>query len=130
MRLYDHAPTTCGAGMVNAFSAVKAALNPIAAVKIPAGFTTGSATFDAGGSAAACGATIASYAWSSTGAVHIVSGGATSAAVNVTSTGTGTLTLVVTDSAGNTDTATVNFTANGASDGGARRRGSTAASRA
>ena len=35
--------TTCGAGMVNAFSAVKAALNPIAAVKIPTGFTSGSA---------------------------------------------------------------------------------------
>jgi serine protease len=104
---------TCGAGMVNALSAVKAALNPIAAVKIPTGFTTGSATFDAGGSAAACGATIASYAWTRTGAVHIASG-ATSSAVNVMSTGTGTLWLVVTDSAGNTDTAVVNFRASGA----------------
>lgn len=105
--------TTCGAGMVNAFSAVKAALNPIAAVKLPVSFTTGSAALDAGGSAAACGATVVSYAWSSTGAVHIVSGPA-SAAVNVTSTGTGTLTLVVTDSRGNTDTAIVNFTPSGA----------------
>ncbi len=102
--------------MVNAFNAVKAALNPIAAVKIPAGFTAGSATFDAGGSAAACGAvsnaTIASYAWTATGAVQIVSGQANSA-VNVMSTGTGSLTLVVTDSAGNTDSAVVNFTATG-----------------
>ena len=106
--------TTCGAGMVNAFSAVKMALNPISAVKIPAGFSTGSTTLDAGGSAAACGATIASYAWSlPTGAVHIVSGQNTST-VNVTSTGTGSLTLVVTDSAGNTDSAIVNFTATGA----------------
>ena len=105
--------TTCGAGMVNAFSAVKMALNPISAVKIPVGFTTGSATFDAGGSAAACGATIASYAWTSTGAVHIVSGQANSA-VNIMSSGTGTLTLVVTDSAGNTDSTIVNFTAAGA----------------
>ena len=105
--------STCGAGMVNAFKAVKAALNPIGAVKIPAGFTTGSTTIDAGGSAAACGATIASYAWTATGAVQIVSGQANSA-VNVMSTGTGSLTLVVTDSAGNTDSAVVNFTAGGA----------------
>jgi serine protease len=105
---------TCGAGMVNAFSAVKAALNPIAAVKIPKGFTTGSATFDAGGSAAACGATIVTYAWTGAGAVHIV-GGAAGSAVDIMSTGTGTLSLVVTDSAGNTDSAVLNFRPNGAS---------------
>ena len=104
---------TCGAGMVNAFSAVKAALNPIAAVKVPANFT-GSATFDAGGSAAACGATVASYAWSKTGAVTINSG-ATAAQANVTATGAGTLKVVVTDSAGNTDTAVVTLTATSAS---------------
>jgi serine protease len=105
--------TTCGAGMANAFSAVKAALNPIAAVKIPPGFTSGSGTFDAGGSAPACNATIASYAWSSTPAIHIVSG-ATSAAVSVMTTGAGTLTLVVTDSSGNKDTAIVTFSASSA----------------
>ena len=104
---------TCGAGMVNAFSAVQAALNPIAAVSIPAGFMGGSVTLDAGGSAAACGATIKSYLWTPTGAVTIV-GSATSSTVNVMSSGAGTLTLKVTDSAGNTDTAVVNFTANGA----------------
>jgi serine protease len=101
--------TTCGAGMVNALKAVKAALNPIAAVKIPAGFTSGSGTFDGGGSAPACGVTIASYAWTSTPAIHIVSGGSSSA-VNIMATGAGTLTLVVTDSAGNKDTAVVTFT--------------------
>jgi serine protease len=106
--------STCGAGMVNALSAVKAALNPIAAIKFPAGFTTGSATIDAAGSAPACGATIASYAWTANAGVHIVSGAASSA-VNVTVTGAGTLTLVVKDSAGNSDTAVVNFTANKAS---------------
>jgi serine protease len=105
--------TTCGAGMVNAFSAVKAALNPIAAVKIPTGFTSGSGSFNAGGSAPACGATIASYAWTGTAAIHIVSG-ATNSVVNVMATGAGTLTLVVTDSAGNQDTATVTFTASSA----------------
>ena len=112
---------TCGAGMVNALSAVKAALNPIAAVKIPAGFTTGGATLDASGSVAACGPSggpspsIASYAWSASGAVHIVSA-ANSATVSVTSTGAGTLTLVVTDSASpaKTDTATISFSASGA----------------
>jgi serine protease len=108
------APTTCGAGMVNALSAVKAALNPIAAVKMPTGFTSGSGTFDGGGSAAACGATISSYSWTSTPAIHIVSGGGSSA-VDVMATGAGTLTLVVTDSSGNKDTAIVTFTATGAS---------------
>jgi serine protease len=112
--------STCGAGMVNAFSAVKAALNPITAIKIPAGFIGGAATFDAGGSAPACGPTgaapptIVSYAWSKTGAV-IINSGATSPQVNVTSSGAGTLILVVTDSAGNSDTAVVTFTAGGAS---------------
>jgi serine protease len=107
-------PGQCGAGMVNAFSAVKAALNPIAAVKIPAGYTAGPATFDAGGSVAACQASIVSYAWTKTGAVTINSG-PTSAQANVSSAGVGTLKLVVTDSAGNTDTAIVNFNVNGAS---------------
>jgi serine protease len=123
--------STCGAGMINAFSAVKAALNPIAAVKIPAGFIGGNGTFDAGGSAAACGATganpptIASYNWSKSGAV-IINSGATSAQVNATSSGTGTLSLVVTDSAGNTDTAVVNFTAGGASTAAPRSAGTSA----
>jgi serine protease len=105
--------TTCGAGMVNAFSAVKAALKPIAAVKIPAGSIGANAIFDAGGSSAACGATIAGYAWSKTGAVSI-NAGATSAQVNITASGTGTLKVVVTDSAGNTDTAVITIAASSA----------------
>jgi serine protease len=117
--------TTCGAGMVNAFSAVKAALNPIAAVKIPAGFTSGSGSFDAGGSAPACGATIASYAWTSSPAINIVSG-ATSSAVNVMATGAGTLTLVVTDSSGHNDTASVTFTASSATTAAPAAAGSAA----
>ena len=117
--------TTCGAGMVNAFKAVKAALNPIAAVKIPAGFTSGSGSFDAGGSAPACGATFASYAWSSTAAIHIVSG-ATGSVVNVMASGAGTLTLVVTDSSGNQDTAIVTFTASSATTAAPATAGSAA----
>ncbi len=105
----------CGAGMVNALSAVTAALRPIAAVAIPPGYTTGNVTLDASGSAAACGATIASYAWSPpVGAVQIVSG-ANAAQVNVTSSGLGNFTLTVTDSAGKTDTAVITFTSPGAS---------------
>jgi serine protease len=107
--------TQCGAGMVNAFSAVKAALNPIAAVKIPAGLTAGSATFDGSQSAAACNQTVAGYAWTVTGGVTIA-GAANGATVSVNwNGGTGTLTLIVTDAAGNTDAAVVNFAAGGAS---------------
>ena len=102
----------CGAGMVNAFSAVKAALNPIAAIKLPAtlGLNT-AATYDASGSAVAC--TVAgalSYLWSASGAVSIISGGST-AQPTVKWSGAGSLSVRVTDTAGNYDTATVNFTA-------------------
>jgi serine protease len=105
----------CGAGMVNALSAVKAALNPIATVVVPATIAAGgNAVLDAGGSAAACNLTIASYSWVASGGVTIQSG-AKAAQVTVTSTGSaGTLTLTVTDSAGSTDTAIVTFTSNGA----------------
>jgi serine protease len=99
----------CGSGMVNALSAVNAALNPIGAIS-----ATGITVFDAGGSVAACNQTIASYSWSVTGGVSITTGGATSQ-VTVASTGSaGTLTLTVTDAAGHLDnSATVSFTAAG-----------------
>jgi len=100
----------CGSGMVNALSAVNAALDPIGVIT-----ATGNTMFDASGSVAACNLTIASYAWSATGGVSITSGGAT-AQVTVASTGSaGTLTLTVKDSAGHVDnTATVAFSATGA----------------
>jgi len=102
-------PGQCGAGMVNALSAVNAALNPIAAIN-----TDAVNTFDAGASAAACNQTIASYAWTATGGVTIV-GSATAPKVTVTTTGAaGTLTLAVTDAAGHTDnSASVSFSAAG-----------------
>jgi serine protease len=102
-------PGQCGAGMVNALSAVKAALNPIAAIS-----ATGNTVFDASGSVAACNLTIASYLWTVSGGLTIQSGGA-SAQVTVASTGSaGTLMLTVTDSAGHMDsTASVSFTASG-----------------
>jgi serine protease len=95
----------CGAGMVNALSAVTAALEPIGVIT-----ATGNTMFDASASVAACKQTIASYAWSASGGVSITSGAA-AAKVTVASTGSvGTLTLSVTDSAGHQDkTATVSF---------------------
>ncbi len=118
----------CGAGMVNALSAVKAALNPIAAVVVPATIAAGrNAVFDAGGSAAACNLTIASYSWVASGGVTIQSG-AKAAQVTVTSTGSaGTLTLTVIDSAGSTDTAIVTFTSNGATTAAPSSAGTAAA---
>ena len=102
-------PGQCGAGMVNALSAVTAALNPISAITADAGNT-----FDAGASVAACNQTIASYKWTTTGGVAIA-GSATAAKVTVTITGAGTLALAVTDAAGHTDnSASVSFSAAGA----------------
>jgi len=95
----------CGTGMVNALSAVNAALNPIAAVSFPASYTANSSViFNASASAAACNRSIQSYAWTASGGLTILSG-ATSAQVTVT--GSGTLRLTVTDSQGGTDVATV-----------------------
>jgi serine protease len=112
----------CGAGMVNALSAVKAAQKPIAAVVVPATVAVGSpAVFDASGSVAACNVSVtpnvplsvASYMWTASG-VNI-QGPANAAQVTVVPSGmAGTLTLTVTDSAANTDTATVTFAATGA----------------
>jgi serine protease len=99
----------CGSGMVNAFNAVSAALNPIGAIS-----ATGNTMFDASPSVAACNLTIASYTWSASGGISITAGGATPV-VTVASTGAaGNLTLTLKDSAGHVDsTATVSFTAAG-----------------
>jgi hypothetical protein len=95
----------CGAGMVNALGAVNAALAPIAAVSFPSSYTANTnVVFDGSGSAASCNRTIASYSWSTSGSLTIVSGGNTK---QVTVMGTGTLTLLVTDSVGATDTAQI-----------------------
>jgi serine protease len=112
----------CGAGMVNALSAVKAAQKPIAAVVVPATVTVGSpAVFDASGSVAACNVnvtpnvplSVASYLWTASGVT--IQGPNNAPQVTVDWTGAaGTLTLKVTDSAANTDTATVTFTSTGA----------------
>jgi serine protease len=116
--------TQCGAGMINALNAVKAAQRPIAAVALPATLTAGSpAVFDGSGSAAACNVTVTpnvplgavSYMWTESGAGVTIQGNTSAAQVTVLWNGTaGTLTLTVTDSASNTDQATVTFTSTGA----------------
>jgi serine protease len=109
----------CGAGMVNALSAVKAAQRPIGVIAIPKSVAPG-AVFDASGSVAACNGSatapaplsIASYAWTASPSSLIVSG-ANNSRVTV-NPAAGTLTLTVTDSAGNIDTETVTLTADSA----------------
>jgi serine protease len=119
-------PGQCGAGMVNAQRAVQAALDPIAAVAIPANVAPGTLVFNGAGSAAACDQTIASFAWSATGGV-VIESGAAAAQVQVSWNGSaGTLQLVVTDSSGNSDTATVNFSSSGASTAAVAEAGSSA----
>jgi len=104
----------CGAGMVNALAAVKAAQRPIAAVAVPANGGVGnSVVLNAAGSAASCGRTIVSYAWTANPSA-LISSGATASQVTITPAGAaGTVTLVVTDSLGDTDTATLTVGANG-----------------
>ncbi|HVC02944.1 MAG TPA: S8 family serine peptidase [Steroidobacteraceae bacterium] len=111
----------CGAGMVDALAAVESALRPIAAVALPATVASGqNATFDASGSAAACDPTggapksIAAYAWTATGGVQIASGANAAQVSAIPGTTAGTLSLTVTDSAGLSDTATIQVPANGA----------------
>jgi serine protease len=97
---------TCGAGMANAFGAVKAALRPIAAVTVTQGQ---SVALSAQNSAAATGHSIASYQWDSVGKQAVTLSNATGATATATapSCGYGTVRLTVTDDAGRMDTADV-----------------------
>jgi serine protease len=101
---------TCGAGMANAAGAVKAALRPIAAVTVPTAVTQGQNVVLKGtGSAAACGHTLSTYAWtnltSNTNA--IMNANTATATVVAPASGSFTVRLTVTDDAGKLDTADV-----------------------
>jgi len=101
---------TCGAGMVNALGAVKAALRPIAAVSLPGSVNPGqSVSLDAQGSVAATGHTISTYQWTNVGKQTVAIQNATSAAATVTapSCGYATVQVAVTDEVGRVDTANV-----------------------
>ncbi len=103
----------CGTGMVDAYTAVQAAQNPIAAVVLPASVAAGTnATLDASGSAASCGRTIKSYAWTASGVTLIQP---TDAATVSFMPGSGTITLTVTDNVGGLDKATIAVTSDSVS---------------
>lgn len=102
----------CGAGMADAFNSVSAADRPIAAIALPASVSAGqSARFNAASSAAACGRTVASFAWTvvspTTNPPAITDANTSSAAVIAPSSGSVTLRLTVTDDLGRTDSADV-----------------------
>jgi hypothetical protein len=121
----------CGAGMVNALQAVKAAQKPIGVILIPEILAAGS-VFDAGGSVAGCNTSlstpaplgIASYAWTAAPS-SLIASGADTAKVSV-NPAPGTLTLTVTDSAGNTDVETVLLTADSAASAAPSKTGTSA----
>jgi serine protease len=103
---------TCGAGMVNAANSVAAADRPIAAMVLPLNVSAGqNVTLNAAGSAAGCGRSVASYAWTVTSPASnppAVAGAATAtASVVAPSTASITLRLTVTDDQGLSDTADV-----------------------
>ena len=102
--------TTCGAGMANAPGALKAALRPVAAIAVPAAVSAGQNVSLVGtGSAAACGHTISTYAWSNVGNATNPIQGANTATATVVAPATGSITvrLTVTDEGGRQDTADV-----------------------
>jgi len=107
---------TCGAGMANANGAVLEALRPIAAVKVVGTVQAGSPlTLDASASAAACHASVASFAWTVTQptsnppAIQNANSARATIAAPI-APNTYTLMLTVTDNQGRIDTATVVIT--------------------
>jgi len=103
---------TCGAGMVNAANSVTGADRPIAAVAVSSGVSAGQAvSLNASGSAAACGRTVASYAWTvvepTTNPPAIAGADTAMASVLAPASGSLTVRVTVTDNLGHLDTADV-----------------------
>jgi serine protease len=101
--------STCGVGMANANGAVLQALRPIAAIAPPSAVRAGSTVvLDGSGSAAACNASIVSFAWTvvqpAVNPPAIINANAARASVVVpTGSNTYTLMLTVTDEQGRSD---------------------------
>lgn len=109
---------TCGAGMANAPGALQAALRPVAAVSVPAGVSAGqNVALSGAGSAAACGHSVSSYAWSDVTNPNSPVQLANSAATSVVAPASGSITLrlTVTDDMGRTDSADVSVSSAAAS---------------
>jgi serine protease len=123
--------STCGAGMANAANSLAAADRPIAAVLLPVNVAAGqNVTLNASGSAAACGRTIAGYAWTVvaplTNPPAIVGADTSTATIIAPSAGSITLRVTVTDDQNRTDTAEVQVESNRASSGAPAAAGGTA----
>ncbi len=121
---------TCGAGMANAANSVVAADRPIAAVALPATVSAGqNVALNATASAAACGKTVASFAWTVvaplTNPPAIVGANTANATVIAPSAGSVTLRLTVTDSQGQVDATDVLVESNRASTAAPTSAGST-----
>jgi serine protease len=111
--------STCGAGMANAANSLEAADRPIAAVSLPGSVAAGqNVTLNASGSAAACGRTVATFAWSVvaplTNPPAIVGTDTSSATVIAPASGSITLRVTVTDNQNRTDSAEVRIESNAA----------------
>jgi len=104
--------STCGAGMANAANSVEAADRPIAAIAVPVNVSPGqNVALNASASAAACGRSVASFAWSVVAPVAnppgIVGGSTATATVIAPSSGSITLRVTITDDQNRTDSADV-----------------------
>jgi serine protease len=103
---------TCGAGMVNAANSVGAADRPIAAISVPSTANPGqNVNLSATASAAACGHSVASFAWTVTSPTSnpppVSGAGTANATVVAPSSGSITLRLTVSDDHGLADSAEV-----------------------
>ena len=104
--------TTCGAGMADAALAVEAADRPIAAVALPSSVSAGqNASFNASGSSASCGRTVAGFSWTVVAPITnppaLLGADTATATVIAPTSGSVTLRVTVTDNLGRADSADV-----------------------
>jgi serine protease len=106
----------CGAGMLNAASAVNEAQRPVAVIVVSGSLTAGAAvTLDGSGSAASCRRTVASYGWSVvTGTGSLTATTSALSSILVPASGSVTVRLTVTDNLGAADSADAIVAAGGA----------------
>jgi serine protease len=108
--------STCGAGMLDADAAVRAAQRPISAPRAVGAVAAGQdVVLDGAGSVAACGRSVVSYQWSVVdGSGVIADADRASASIAAPSSGSVTVRLTVTDDRGATDGADLLISPNSA----------------